>query len=379
MNPITSLPIIQRHDLFHCEEGNEQCEKHNHPLRSHILHPNKHMRHKSQQQAHNGVQKPNRKTLSPKLHTGPLIEEYKFVGIVPIRQKQGHFPNYIMHSARNAEEIDKHSTPKPNLGIMKQCLAGQNLLDYKRRPSQEGRHKESQLFLGKHGGPLDGADGELGPGLDEVGHGVGQAGIVPLLHLLRILEALHIGANESDVGERVDPELGETGLGLFELDVAEEKLGGGGRVLVIGDEGGCEEAELVEKALKVEFGLVMELSGVEEDEDRVGPGSFGGREETAEGVIVKVDQAGFGSGLKRQKLGDPVGFSGGEDHGEGDEEEEEEDWFLRDGHRCGLGSSRRRRRLRNRYLTKGVKAQFATEGPPWPKVLSPKSIMGPGA
>ncbi|CBI23177.3 unnamed protein product, partial [Vitis vinifera] len=160
MNPITSLPIIQRHNLFHCQEGNEQCEKHNHPLHSHVLHPNKHMRHKSQQQAHNRVQKPNRKTLSPKLHTRPLIKEYKFAGIVPIGQKHGHFPNYIMHSARHTEEIDKHSTSQPNLRIMKQCLAGQNLLHNKRRPHQEGRHKESQLLLGEHRRPLDWADGE---------------------------------------------------------------------------------------------------------------------------------------------------------------------------------------------------------------------------
>lgn len=351
MNPISSLPIIQRHNLFHCQEGNEQCEKHNHPLHSHVLHPNKHMRHKSQQQAHNRVQKPNRKTLSPKLHTRPLIKEYKFAGIVPIGQKHGHFPNYIMHSARHTEEIDKHSTPQPNLRIMKQCLAGQNLLHNKRRPHQEGRHKESQLLLGEHRRPLDWADGELGPGLDEVGHGVGHARNVPLLHLLRILEALHIGANKSDVGERGDPELGETGLGLFELDVAEEELGGGGRVLVIGDEGGGEEAELGAKALEVKFGLVMELSGVEEDEDRVGPGGCGGGEEAAEGVIVEVDHARFGSRLEREKLSDPIGFGAGEDDGEGDEDEEE-DWFLRDRHRCGLGSVRRRRRLGYRYSTR---------------------------
>lgn len=293
------------------------------------------MRHKSQQQAHNCIQKSNGKTLSTKLHTGPLIKEYKFGGVVPIGQKHGHFPNYVMHSARHTEKIDKHSTPQPNLGIMKQCLPGQNLLHNKWRPHQECRRKESQLLLGEHRGSLDWAHGELGPGLDEVGHGVGDAGI-PLLHLLRILDALHIGANKSDVGERIDTELGETGLGLFELDVTEKDFGGGGSVLVVGDKGGGDQRELGMKALEVELGFVMELNGVEEDEEKVGPGRCGRCEEATEGVIVEVDHARFGSGLEREKFSNPVGFTMAEDHGQGDEEE---DRLEGESHRCGLGSS----------------------------------------
>lgn len=61
--------------------------------------------------------------------------------------------------------------------------------------------------------------------------------------------------------EGIDAKERETGLGLLELDVAEEDLGMGRRrwVLIVGDEGGGDYGELLVEVLEVELLLVMEL------------------------------------------------------------------------------------------------------------------------
>lgn len=65
----------------------------------------------------------------------------------------------------------------------------------------------------------------------------------------------------------VDPEEVEGRLGFAELDVAEEELGVG--VVVVGDERRGDEGEFLAEFAEVEFGLVVELGGVKEDEERV--------------------------------------------------------------------------------------------------------------
>lgn len=52
----------------------------------------------------------------------------------------------------------------------------------------------------------------------------------------------------------------------------------------------------------MEFGFIMELDGVEED-DQVERSWFPG-DDTAEKVVREVDDAGGGAGLDRLKLGD---------------------------------------------------------------------------
>ena len=130
---------------------------------------------------------------------------------------------------------------------------------------------------------MDGAHGEVSLGLDELGHGVGEAGEVALVHGLGVLEA-HVGPNEADVGEGVDAELGEGELGLLELDVAEEELVGVGRV-VVGQEGGGDDGEFVAELREAELRLVVELRRVEEEEDGVRARGFHGGEEAGRGWL----------------------------------------------------------------------------------------------
>lgn len=66
--------------------------------------------------------------------------------------------------------------------------------------------------------------------------------------------------------ESVDAESLEGRLGPRELDLAEEKLVQIGSV-VVGEEGGGDEAELAAELLETELRFAVELSGVEEEED----------------------------------------------------------------------------------------------------------------
>lgn len=161
---------------------------------------------------------------------------------------------------------------------------------------------------------MDRANGELSLRFDEFGHGLGQSREISLVHLIGVLEAV-IGADEPDVRKGIDAEEGETGLRLLEFDVAEEDLGVGRRrrILIVGYEGVGDDGELVAEFLEVELLLVVELNGVEEDDERVGSRGLGGGEEARDGVVVKVDHARCGSGLEVEEFGDSVGAGVGED------------------------------------------------------------------
>lgn len=76
------------------------------------------------------------------------------------------------------------------------------------------------------------------------------------------------------MGKGVDAEEVERRLRFAKLDVGEEELGVG--VVVVGDEGRGDEGEFLAELAEVEFGFVVELGGVEEDEDRVRARDFGG-------------------------------------------------------------------------------------------------------
>lgn len=108
------------------------------------------------------------------------------------------------------------------------------------------------------------------------------------------------------MGEGIDAEEGEGGLGLLEFEVAEEELGG--LRWAVGEEGGREEIELGAEGLEVEVGVGVEVGGVEEDEEGVGAGRGGGGEEAADGVVVEVDDAELGAGSEGDEVCDSVGI-----------------------------------------------------------------------
>ncbi|KAA8520022.1 hypothetical protein F0562_014304 [Nyssa sinensis] len=247
------------------------------------------MRHERQQQPHNRVQKPNRKPLRSELHPGPLVKEYQLRRIIPVGQKHRHLPNYIMHSSRNTEKIHKHCAGKPNLRVMQKGLSGENFFQYKRGTDQQCSQHKHQLFLGNNWGTVDRANDELGFRFDKFGHGLGEAREIAGVHLYRIvLETLGTGAHEADVREGVDAELGEGGLGLLELELAEEEFGLRWGVLVIGDVGGGEDSELRPEFLEAELGLVVELGGVEEDEERERAGRLGRGDEATDEAVCEA-------------------------------------------------------------------------------------------
>ena len=99
---------------------------------------------------------------------------------------------------------------------------------------------------------------ELGLGLDEIGQRLGESQEIALVHLLRLLRGL-VRSDEVDVREGIDVEESEALLRLFELD---------------GDEGLGEEREFGVEGFELELRLVVELDGVEEDEEIVGLGVF---------------------------------------------------------------------------------------------------------
>lgn len=178
---------------------------------------------------------------------------------------------------------------------------------------------------------MDRANRELGLGFDEFGHGLGQSGEIALVHLIGVLKAVR-GADEADVRKGIDAKEGETGLGLFELDVAEEDLGvgGGRRVLIVGDERVGDDGELFAEVLEVELLLVVELDGVEEDGERVGSGCLDGGEEAREGQVVQADHTRFRTRLEVEELGDSVGVGIGigediEDQRRGEDGDEEDE------------------------------------------------------
>lgn len=138
---------------------------------------------------------------------------------------------------------------------------------------------------------MDGSHGDPGFGFDELGHGLGEPGEIALVHGLGVLETLG-GTHEANVGEGVDAELGEGELGFFEFDVAEEEFTVDLVVIVVvGDEGGGDEGEFVAEVEEAELGLVVELDGVEEEDEGVGARGVDGGEEAREGLVVEVDHA----------------------------------------------------------------------------------------
>lgn len=108
MDPVASLPVIQRYDLFHRPEGDSHCDQHEQPLRVLAFHINQKMRDKGEQQPYQRIQKPYGKTLGAQLDARALDKEDQFVGIVPVRHEKRHLPNNVVHSAGDTEEIDEN-------------------------------------------------------------------------------------------------------------------------------------------------------------------------------------------------------------------------------------------------------------------------------
>nr|POF15916.1 hypothetical protein CFP56_17156 [Quercus suber] len=119
---------------------------------------------------------------------------------------------------------------------MKQGLAFHDLLDHEGDPNQGHDHDEAQLPSGEERRPVNRTD-----------------------------------SDKADVREGIDTEESDAVLRLFKLDVAEEDVWvARARVRVVGDEGLGEKREFIMKGFKLELRLVVELGGVEEDEEVVG-------------------------------------------------------------------------------------------------------------
>lgn len=132
MNPITSLPIIQIDHLPDRPVRDQDCHNHEPSLRPRAPHPHQHMGHKPQQQTHHRIQEPDCEPLRPELHSRTLIEEHQLRWVIPIGQKHGHLPNYIVHRPGNAEEVDEHGEEEPDLPIVKKGVPRKDSFDEER-------------------------------------------------------------------------------------------------------------------------------------------------------------------------------------------------------------------------------------------------------
>ena len=141
---------------------------------------------------------------------------------------------------------------------MKQGLAFHDLLDRERDLNQGREHDEAQLLGGEERRPVNWTDVELGLGLDEISHRLNKSREIALVHLLRLLRGL-VRSNEADVREGID---------------AEEVWVARARVRVVGDKGLGKEKEFGVEGFELELRLVVELGGVEEDEEVVGSWGF---------------------------------------------------------------------------------------------------------
>lgn len=340
MNAISSLPVIQVDHLPHSPPPDRHDSQHRKPLRLQALHPHQQVSHPSNHEAHKRVQEPDRKPLGPQLHPRPLVEEHELVGIRSVGEEHGRVPDDPVHAPRHAEEVDEERPGHPDPAVVEQGLPLDDPLDHEGDGDEEEDAEQDDLVAGEERRAHYGPDLEARAGLYELGHGVGEAGEVGLVHLLGSAEAGVLGADEADVGQRVDAELVEGVLRLGELDVGEEEVAGAG---VVGEEGGGEERELGAELGQVEVGLGVERGGVEEDEHGVGAARGGGGEEAGDGGVGEVDHAGRGPRAKGLELRHQVigPCRGGGCGGEEQEREEQQQPAVRWRRHGGSSAGRR--------------------------------------
>lgn len=161
-------------------------------------------------------------------------------------------PDNPIHAPRDAEEIDEERPSHPDPGVMQQGLPIDNPLDHEGDGDKEEDAEQDDLVAGEERRAYDGPDLEARAGLDKLGHGVGEAREVGLVHLLGSRQGGVIGTDEADMGQRVDTKLVKGVLRLGELDVGEEEVAGIG---VVSEEGGGEERELGAELGQVEVRL----------------------------------------------------------------------------------------------------------------------------
>lgn len=275
MNPITSLPIIQKHNLLDSQKTNQQRENHNHPLHGNTLDLNKTMSHKRQKQTHKCIQESNSKTLSTKLHSRSLIEKHKLRRIVTILKKHRHFPYNVMHCTRNTKKVNKNRTSQPNPRIMQQCFPSQKLLNKKRQPDQNHNNNENNFVSRQNRRTMNWSHREFRFHFHEFRHRFSKSREIPLIHMFRILQTM-IRTHETNMRKSVNTELRETELRFFEFDFTKEEFWKRWRVSVVGNEWRSDDGEFFVKFGEFEFRFVMKLSSVEEDEKRIGSWGFDG-------------------------------------------------------------------------------------------------------
>jgi hypothetical protein len=225
-----------------------------------------------------------------------------------------------VHAPRNAEEVDEERPSHPNPAVMEQSLPIDDPLDDEGDGDEEEDDEQDDLVAGEEGRADDGADLEACAGLDELNHGVGEAGEVGLIHLLGSGEGGVVGADEAYMGQRIDTELVEGVLRFGKFDVREKEAAGAG---VVGVEGGREQRELTAELRQMKVGLGVERRGVEEDEHGVRARRRGG-EEAGDGGVGEVDHAGGGARAEGLELRDQVIGAGGSSGEEQERDEEKE-------------------------------------------------------
>ena len=84
---------------------------------------------------------------------------------------------------------------------MKQGLAFHDFLDREDDPNQGCDHDEAQLPGGEERRPVNRTNVELGLGLDEINHQLGESQEIALVHLLQLLRGL-VRSDEADWARR---------------------------------------------------------------------------------------------------------------------------------------------------------------------------------
>ncbi|KAL8103936.1 hypothetical protein AgCh_028227 [Apium graveolens] len=98
--------------------------------------------------------------------------------------------------------------------------------------------------------------------------------------------------------QRINTKLSKGGLRLTKLNHTKEEFGKRiGVILIILEKRFGDELEFRFERLELEFGLVVELGGVEKDEEREGARVVG--ENAAEERVGEMDSGGVGGGSER--------------------------------------------------------------------------------
>lgn len=141
------------------------------------------MSYEGQNKTNDHVQGSNGEAFRPQLHPRSLVEEDEAIGVATVGKHHGHVTDDIVHRARDSKEVNEKSEGYPETSVVEEGVALQYAAYQKWGGDEDGSKKEEDLAEGDKGRAQDGTtEGDLGLGLNEVGHGVGTPGDVGLVH-----------------------------------------------------------------------------------------------------------------------------------------------------------------------------------------------------